>query len=77
MALSNGVGGSDYIATITGSKVTTGGIPLAQAQQLSVGVTDAVDRLLDRGEIGNSIHSARGLAESRLAAKALAARIGR
>jgi hypothetical protein len=47
----DGVAGSNHIATITGTRVVTGGIPLARIQQQTATVTDAVDRLLASGKL--------------------------
>jgi hypothetical protein len=47
----NGRSGSDYIATVSGTRVTTGGIPLARIQRQPTQVADAIDHLLDRGEL--------------------------
>ena len=47
----NGRVGSDYVATVSGTRLTTGGIPLVQIQRKQAKVADAIDRLLDRGEL--------------------------
>jgi hypothetical protein len=54
----NGKAGSDYIATINGTRVTTGGPPLVQAQRRPAAVADAIDHLLARGEL-NGLRDAR------------------
>jgi hypothetical protein len=46
----NGKAGSDYIATISGSRVTDGGIPLARIRRQPV-VAVAIDHLLTHGEL--------------------------
>jgi hypothetical protein len=53
----DGVAGSDYIATITGTRVATGGIPLVRAQRQNVSVADVVDHLLARDELAR-VHEA-------------------
>jgi hypothetical protein len=55
----DGQAGSDYIATITGTRVVTGGIPLARTQQQTATVTDAVDRLLGSGKLARPRRPAR------------------
>ena len=47
----DGQTGSDYIATISGTRVTAGGLPLARIRQQPVTVSDAVDTLLASGEL--------------------------
>jgi hypothetical protein len=47
----DGVAGGDYIATISGSRVTPGGLPLARPKIQPVTVRDAIDDLLARGEL--------------------------
>jgi hypothetical protein len=47
----DGQTGSNFIATINGTRVTTGGIPLVQAQRQPLSVADAVDGLLSGGEL--------------------------
>jgi hypothetical protein len=46
----DGKAGSDYIASISGSRVTDGGIPLARIRRQPV-VAVAVDHLLTHGEL--------------------------
>ena len=73
----DGVAGSDYIATITGSKVTTGGIPLARVQPTPRDIASAVDQLLAPGDFDGLPHSPRALALARHAAKELDVQVGR
>jgi hypothetical protein len=47
----DGQPGGDYIATIIGTQVNSGGLPLARVQLRSATLADAVDRLLARGEL--------------------------
>jgi hypothetical protein len=47
----DGQPGGDYVAMISGSRVTTGGLPLARTQRQPVRVADVVDHLLARGEL--------------------------
>ena len=54
----NGKAGSDYVATINETRVTTGGPPLVQAQRRPAAVADAIDHLLARGEL-NGLRDAR------------------
>jgi hypothetical protein len=50
---------SDYIAAINGTRVVTGGIPIARIQQQTATVTDAVDRLLASGKLARPKRPAR------------------
>ena len=47
----DGVAGSNYIATITGTRVTTGGTPLVRTRSEPAIVADVVDDLLARGDL--------------------------
>jgi hypothetical protein len=47
----DGQAGGDYIATISGNRVTAGGLPLARTQRQPASVEDAIDALLERGEL--------------------------
>jgi hypothetical protein len=47
----DGVAGSNYIATITGTRVTAGGIPQARTHRQPATVADMVDHLLTRGDL--------------------------
>jgi RHS repeat-associated protein len=49
----DGQPGGDYIATINGSRVTTGGIALARIRRGPSSIADVVDHLLARGELAN------------------------
>ena len=53
----DGQPGSDYIATISGSRVTAGGIPLARTREQPATVADAIDALLARGELTGLRHT--------------------
>jgi hypothetical protein len=58
----NGQPGGDFIATVTGSRVTSGGIPLARVRRQPTTAVDVVDRLLARGdlaEVKRSVHAQR------------------
>ena len=50
----DGEAGSDYIAMITGTRVTGGGIPLVRSQRRSATVVDVVDHPLARGELAGA-----------------------
>jgi hypothetical protein len=47
----DGQPGGDYIATISGTRVTAGGLPLARIRQQSASVADVIDYLLTRGRL--------------------------
>jgi hypothetical protein len=47
----DGHAGSDYIATISGSRVAVGGLPLARTRDLPGTVPNAIDSLLAGGEL--------------------------
>jgi hypothetical protein len=47
----DGQPGGDYIATISGTRVTTGGLPLARTRRQTASIADVVDHLLARGEL--------------------------
>jgi hypothetical protein len=61
----DGQAGSDYIATISGTRVTPGGLPLARTELQPHRVADVVDHLLARGEL-SGLHAARPLSGRRL-----------
>jgi hypothetical protein len=63
--------GGDYIATISGSRVTVGGLPLARTREQPASVEDAIDALLARDELTGLTRSPRDRSEARLAANAL------
>ncbi len=67
----DGVAGSEYIAAVTGSKVTTGGIALVRVQPTARDIASAVDQLLARSDFDGLPYSPRALALARHAAKAL------
>jgi Right handed beta helix region len=46
----NGQPGGDFIATVTGSRLTSGGIPLARVRR-QLTAADVIDRLLARGDL--------------------------
>ena len=46
----DGQPGSDYIATVSGGRVSEGGMPLVRKQHRHATVVDAIDDLLARGE---------------------------
>ena len=62
----DGVAGSDYIATITASRVATGGIALARTQRHPATVADVVDHLIARGELSALLLAQPPLGTSRL-----------
>jgi hypothetical protein len=47
----DGQPGSDFVGTISGSRVTAGGLPLARAQSRPAAVPAVIDALLARGEL--------------------------
>jgi hypothetical protein len=47
----DGQPGGDYIATISGTRLTTGGLPLAHTRRQTASIADVVDHLLARGEL--------------------------
>ena len=53
----DGVAGSDYVATISGTRATPGGLPMARTLEQVANVRDAVDTLLDRGELAGIARS--------------------
>jgi hypothetical protein len=55
----DGQPGGDYIATISGSRVTTGGIDLVRAQTQPANISTAVDVLLARGAFAEVTRSVR------------------
>ena len=59
----DGHAGGDSIATVTGSRVATGGIALVQSQGRPVTVADMVDHLLARGELAELRSGPRRMAE--------------
>ena len=54
----DGQPGGNYIATINGSRKTAGGLPLARVREQPATVPDAIDVLLNRGEL-NELRLAR------------------
>jgi RHS repeat-associated protein len=60
----DGQPGGDYIATISGKRVTAGGIPLVQTRARAATVADVVDRLLARGELAEIARSVRAEGEA-------------
>jgi RHS repeat-associated protein len=50
----DGQPGGDYIATISGSRATAGGVSLVRTQQQPSTVADVIDHLLARGELTRS-----------------------
>ncbi len=64
----DGQPGSDYIATITGSRATAGGIPLARTRELPATVPAAIDVLLAHGDLTGLRRSPRARTEAHLAA---------
>ena len=67
----DGQAGSDYIATITGTRVTTGGLPSARMGPRSDGVTEVVDLLLAHGELIRAHHPTRTPSAASLAMQLL------
>jgi hypothetical protein len=55
----DGQPGGNFIATISGSRATTGGIPLARLQRQATGVDAVVDHLLARGSLAGVARSCR------------------
>jgi hypothetical protein len=55
----DGQPGGDFIATIRGSGVTDGGLPLAQTQKQPATVPAVIDALLARGELAAMTRSHR------------------
>ena len=58
----NGQAGGNYIATISGSRVTVGGLPLARTQSRPASVEDTIDAVLARSglaELTRSLHARR------------------
>lgn len=47
----DGQAGSDFIATISGKRVTAGGPPLSGTSQQPVALSNAIDAPLARGEL--------------------------
>jgi hypothetical protein len=43
--------GGDYIATISGTRLTTGGLPLERTQRQTASIADVVDHLLARSAL--------------------------
>ncbi len=63
----DGQPGGDCIETINGSRVTTGGLPLARIQKEPATVPAAIDALLARGELTEIIRSPHAHRAARLA----------
>ncbi len=58
----NGQPGSDYIATMSGTRVTAGGLPLARTQSRPASVEDTIDAVLARSglaQMTRSLHARR------------------
>jgi hypothetical protein len=55
----DGQPGGDYIAIISGSRVTPGGLPLARTRQQSATIPAAIDALLARGELAEMTRAVR------------------
>jgi len=53
----DGKAGGDYIATINGSRVTPGGLPLTRTREQPATVPAAIDALLARGELAVLKHT--------------------
>jgi hypothetical protein len=53
----DGQPGGDFIATISGNRVTAGGVPVVRTEPSTV--EDAIDHLLARGELNESKRSLR------------------
>jgi hypothetical protein len=69
--------GSDYIATVSGSRVTADGIGLARTQRQPVAVADAIDVLLAHRELIGLFRSPRARNEARLAGSEFGIHTGR
>ncbi len=67
----DGQPGGDYIATISGSRVTVGGLPLARTGEQPATISAAIDALLARGDLTGLTRSPRARRDAHLAAKAL------
>ncbi len=61
----DGQPGGDYIATINGTRVTPGGLPLARSLPQPAIVEDAIDDLLARGELADLTRALRARREGR------------
>jgi hypothetical protein len=72
----DGQPGGDYIATISGNRVTVGGVPLMRTQPQPATVPDAIDILLTGREPTAPARSPRVRSEARLAAKLLEIHLG-
>ncbi|MFI5460129.1 MAG: RHS repeat-associated core domain-containing protein [Isosphaerales bacterium] len=59
----DGQPGGDFVATISGTRVTAGGLPLARTQRRPASIADMVDHLLARGELGELNRSIRAQRE--------------
>jgi hypothetical protein len=55
----DGQPGGNFIATISGSRVTAGGIPLVRTRRRPASVEDVIDHVLARGEMNESKRSLR------------------
>ncbi len=60
----DGQPGGDYIATVSGSRVTAGGLPRARTSKRSTAVSGAIDALLARGELAEVTRSLRATART-------------
>ncbi|MFI5460676.1 MAG: Ig-like domain-containing protein, partial [Isosphaerales bacterium] len=65
----DGQAGGDYIATINGSRVTPGGLPLARTRERPAAVPAAIDALLAHGELTGLTRSPHAWSEARPATK--------
>ena len=73
----DGQSGGDYIAILSGSRVTVGGLPLARTREQPDTVSAAIDTLLARGELTGLAPSRLARSEARLGAKAFDIDTGR
>ena len=65
----DGQPGGDYIVTISGTRLTTGGLPLARTPRQTPSIADVVDHLLARCRLTELATSPRYRNEARLAAR--------
>jgi hypothetical protein len=73
----DGQPGGNYIATVSGSRVTADGIGLARTQRQPVAVADAIDVLLAHRELIRLYRSPRARNEARLEARVFDIHTGR
>jgi hypothetical protein len=69
--------GGDYLATISGSRLTNGGIPFVRTQTQAAAVAEVVDHLLARGQLTELSREPRAGSEGRTAAIRFGIDIGR